>query len=347
MELWHLNIISDWDEVFDANFVGEWRKKADNWKETHVFFHPTIAKIWIDTYMPFRKMSPIFVVGRSKYGNQVLMPLVFWRRNWRNAFVKTIIPVGYSDFDYHDPIFMNDPTAQERASFWQELISLLKTFSPDEIIIDGIVRTPGNIDMTCGEVCPYLSLRNLKNGDDLLGFLKTSLRGDIRRQIRRMSEQGELRLKIYDSWDEAESTFNKFMAEHSVKWPNAYKAPGFHVNLLREGLPGGLVEFSSLNVGNRPVAWHLGFKHNGIYYYYMPCGDPEFASYSPVKVHLFKLIEHVIAANYNVFDHLRGDENYKSGWSDGFKHVNNIHMEMSAIASRFKTGLSRFAHKLR
>lgn len=104
---------------------------------SHVFFHPTVAKIWVDTYMPLRKMTPLFVWGESANGNKVFLPLVLWKRDWKGAFVHSIIPVGYSDYDYHDPLFQNEPSGEELSSFWDELIALLNSYRADDILLNG------------------------------------------------------------------------------------------------------------------------------------------------------------------------------------------------------------------
>ncbi len=163
-------------------------------------------------------------------------------------------------------------------------------------------------------------------------FFKTSLRGDLRRQMRRLEEIGPLKFKEYNSWEEIPAeTFHRFMHQHSLRWPNAYKAPHFHENLLREGLKTGVTHFSTLSVGDAEIAWHLGFKYRGRYYYYMPAGNQDYFKYSPTKVHLFFLMLRSVEHGYEVFDHLRGEENYKSGWSNGHIYVNVLHGTMSNI----------------
>lgn len=347
MNNWKFKITSSFEDIFSNNRIEQWNRFFNSAEESHVFFHSALVKAWIDTYVQLRKIKPIFVIGRSPKNNIVFMPFVLWYRNWKNAFVKSIIPVGYSDYDYHDPIFLKKPTKEERETFWQELIPLLRAFSVDEILIDGIVNKPQGLNMIQGEICPRLSLTSFHNSEDLLASLKTSLRGDIRRQMRRLSEHGELSIKIYNSFEEAKTTFEKFMIEHRAKWPNAYKAPRFHENLLKFGLPAEIVDFTSLNVGNKQIAWHLGFKWRGKYFYYMPCGDLEFSSFSPVKIHLFKLIEQTIFNNFTLFDHLRGDETYKEGWSNGCQYVNTLKIQSTRPTTKLKNQLSEFLHRLR
>ena len=129
---------------------------------------------------------------------------------------------------------------------------------------------------------------------------------------------------------------------HTLRWPHAYKAPLFHKNLL--GLCGinGPVHFSTLSVGDVVVAWHLGFEDDSTYYYYMPAGNPEYQKYSPVKIHLYYLICRAIKKGLVKYDHLRGDETYKSGWADGSIYVNSLRQFNSSLSTNMKRSLLKF-----
>ncbi len=371
MRRWRFDLFERYDLIFSEAAVSRWEKWISDAENAHIFFHPVPVRVWIDSYLPLRDIRLMFVWGRTAdNGNEVFLPLVKWRRNWRNAFLTSIVPVGYSDFDYHDPIFLKEPDEDLRDAFWAELIEELteelRNGGADDILIDGVTVPPScgeslsgeslsgerhrgeslSGEWSRGEICPRLNLATIPDGEALLRFLRTSLRGDIRRQTRRMEELGELELREYSGWDEAEGTFADFLECHGRRWPNAYKAPRFHENLLRAGLGTGVVDFTSLNIAGRPAAWHLGFRFRGVCYYYMPCADPEFSRFSPVKVHLFRLMSRAIERGDRVWDHLRGDENYKEGWSDGFQYVYGLRIDSPRLSSVLRHGVSNLAHSL-
>lgn len=336
--MWNFKITTDWGQIWNNSFQKQWQELLDASPTSHVFFHPTVAKVWVDTYMPLRKMDALFVWGKTE-SNSVFMPLVLWYRNWKSAFVKSIIPVGYSDYDYHDPLFLHSVSKDELCTFWGELLQELQKWGADEICINGITDssvTEGE-SWKKGEICPCLNIAGMKREPDLMTFFDTKLRGDIRRQKRRLNEIAFLEFKEYiDGQDIPNEVFEAFMDAHRKKWPNAYKAPRFHQNLINQCRPGGPIHFSTLNVGDTVVAWHLGFDFKGTYYYYMPAGNPEYKNFSPVKVHLYHLICRAIERGNTKYDHLRGDETYKSGWADGSQYVNTLFASRDCLTTKLK-----------
>ena len=337
--MWDFNIIQNWESVWKEEHLNKWNNLLKVSPTSHVFYHPLLVQIWIDTYMPLRDIAPIFIWGKSSKGNKVFLPMVLWKKNWKNAFIRTIIPVGYSDYDYHDPLFLERPTDKELSSFWKELIAKLKTFNADEISLTGFrdgcyVKDNHWIQ---DEICPSLDLVKISSEEDLMSFFSTKLRGDIRRQIRRLEEMGSLKFVEYRSVHEIPTgLFEQFMDAHCKKWPKAYKAPKFHNLLVESCSTNGPIHFSAMLLNDEAIAWHLGFEWQGIYYYYMPAGNPKYLKQSPVKIHLYNLIIRAINKGYKLYDHLRGDETYKTGWSDGFQYVNNRCLKNRCISSRIK-----------
>lgn len=337
---WTFHITERWEDIWNEGFQKKWLNLLDTSSNPHVFFHPALVKAWVDTYIPIRKIFPIFIWGESD-NNEAFLPLIFWHKNWKNAFLKVIIPAGYSDFDYHDPIFKDSTDKEAIVQFWNELLPILNKYHHDKIILDGLHGEfiPKTFATISDEPCPFLDLTNIKTEHELMNFFSTSLRGDIRRQIRRLNEIGTLTLHEYSSYNEVLPTFNRFLTEHTNKWPNAYKAPLFHINLIKEGL-GSVVHFSSIDIDNTPVAWHLGFELSETYYYYMPAGDFLYSKFSPVKIHLYHLIKRAIELGYHKYDHLRGEETYKQGWSNGIEKV--YYCEKSKKGSYTKMKLTIF-----
>jgi hypothetical protein len=279
------------------------------------------------------------------------MPLILWKQNWKNAFQRCLLPLGHSDFDYHDPLIIGHFSEDQYDEFWNKLFEEVDRINNiDRVYISGITKVPvkGNSRFYKEETCPFLTLSSFSDkGEDFLLSLKTSLRGDIRRQLRRLQENGDVAYRVLNSQSpDLKEQLQKLLFFHSIRWPKAYKAPRFHENLIQYGLKNGIVHFSVIYFNNKPISWHLGFAHRTTFYYYMPVIDPEYQSYSPGKLHLYWLNCWAIKNKLEIFDHLRGEENYKAGWTDQIAYIYKTEIETDKIMSKIKRQLIDFKNKL-
>jgi len=252
--------------------------------------------------------------------------------------------VGYSDYDYHDPIAAKtDKNTFDMASFWHHLIEFLNNKSPqsyDRIIIAGIHKSFAGISAGWRNdtICPWTDLTPFQRAEDFLPTLKRSLRGDLRRQLRRMQEKGKVSFIVYNRNHEKEALarLEPFLKAHSRRWPGAYKAPSFHENIIKRGLESGILHYSVLRINETSAAWHLGFVYRGRFYYYLPAQNEEFDRLSPGKVLLLKCVENAIERKLQIFDYLRGEENYKAGWTDKTETLWSFQMDGGHLSSRLK-----------
>jgi len=341
MTNWTFEWRRDWEAIWSEDFISKWQAWLEQSWSSHVFHHPSLVKAWVETYSPLWDIRPLFLT--AKFDDiLVFLPLVLWKRNWKNAFLREIIPAGFSDFDYHNPIITGKRTSFDPEEFWSRLLSEVDLLEVkyDSIKLTGMRSTfvGTGQNWQTGEICTYCDISTFTKSEEFLPILKSSLRGDLRRQMRRLQEHGELTYHVYSSEDLSESlaALPDFLRLHAHRWPNAYKAPGFHENLLRHGIPAGNVHFSELRIDGKPLSWHLGFIDDDRFYYYLPAIDPDFSRLSPGKVHLLKCVEEAIRLKLSVYDHLRGEESYKSGWTDKTEQLSVFMHRKNFISSKFK-----------
>lgn len=73
----------------------------------------------------------------------------------------------------------------------------------------------------------------------------------------------------------------------------------------------GATTTSTLSVGERLIAGHIGVRHDGVFHYWMPSYDAAAAPAAPGLLLLERLIEASIGAGDRIFDFLEGQEQYK------------------------------------
>jgi hypothetical protein len=334
---WEIEIVSDWNEVYSEKFQQKWLKYIEEAIQPNIFFHPSLCMAWIETYRPIRNLTPHFCTAR-KDDTTVFIPLVLWRQNWKNAFRQIIVPVGFSDFDYHDPLVNRHLNYNDWQSFFHSLISHLKQKVVfDKIEFNGIrVKMSEDFSLKEDDKAPFCDLRSFSGSKEYLQNMGFNLRRNIQKQLKRINNLGPINLKHYKDIDDALYALSNFLEIHSLRWPNAYKAPLFHENLLRSGINAGIVDFSSLYSGDRILSYHLGFIDGNRYYCYMIAFNTDYEALSPAKIHLYLLVEYAFKHGYQTFDFLRGVENYKSGWTNNFEYLYNYYLVNDRISSKYK-----------
>ncbi len=336
---WRFTTYRSWDEVDDPAFLERWEQLTDASLNAHVFNHPVMVKAWTDTYRPLRDIVPLYVLGEAE-GVKVFLPLVLWKRNWKNAFVRLIVPAGFSDYDYHDPLISCTGRHETGETFWESFENVFEAEHGgafDKIVLNGF-RTAGSTKGWERErvECPYSDLSGYAGFDDFFSNLKKKLRSDIRRRERRLSEIGELTYVSYDAGtvSDAVRSLPAMLDAHRKRRPKAYKAPGFHERIVTYGIPASIVHFSELRLDGKSISWRLGFLYKKRFYSYMPAFLEEYAEFSPNKVHLSRVIEECFSRGVTCFDHLRGDHRYKEEWPTEKAPLYFYERESGRVSSR-------------
>lgn len=287
------------------------------------FYHPAAANVWIDVHKGIRDIQPRFLIG-SNGQCQAFVPLVLWRRSWKQAAQRVLLPVGHDDFDYNEPLVIAGGEAFDWSNFWSAMLSeCRKTYGHeyDRIELKGVrgIYVAGHSFFTEKEECPLLDLSRLSDAGECMRTLSGGERRELERRKRNLQAIGEVSHHVYDAAEDhqAAGALIKMLDAHRRRWPKAYKADGFHRKLLLQLMPAGLLHFSELRLANKAISWRFAFKDRQTFYSYMPAFDVEWMQYSPGTLHLLENIKWAIQHKYATFDFLRGREKYKDSWSSG------------------------------
>jgi CelD/BcsL family acetyltransferase involved in cellulose biosynthesis len=311
--------MTTWDQVWDPAFVAQWEAWIDGSPNGHVFFHPAVARVWTDVYRGLRDIEPRFLVGRAGADAVAFLPLVYDRGGWKDGWVRVLQPVGFNEYDYHDPILTAPLPPATAAGFWEcfaretarqgaDLVSVPRV---REALASGV---PGFRRI---ESAPFIELAGFASYEDLVATRSRNLRQGLRRKRRRFEEEAGGRFRVFGPSEvpQARECLPRFRLAHEAKWPLAYRAPGFFERLVGDLLPLGLLHFSTLEAGGQPISWHLGFLHRACLYWYVPVYDAAWERFSPGQIHLAALVEEAVKRGCRTFDFLRGEERYKYEWT--------------------------------
>ena len=320
---WSFEHITTWEGVLSATFQDRWRRWANEASNPNVFLHPAMGNAWIETYRKLRCIEPKFIVAKS--GKlEFFVPLILWRRNWKHAAQRVLTSIGHSDFDYLEPLGVNLDSNSSWDRIWEPLILEIQSRwgSLYDIFELGCIRSPyiGAMNLfTQVDESPFLDLSSFSSGEEFWNWMGSKQRTEIRRRQRKLEQLGSIDFHVFRPEEEhlAQDSLLEMLKTHSCRWPNAYKAPGFHRNLISHLLRAGILHFSEIRLNGRAISWRIGFVSNSRFHSYMPAFLQEYSTYSPGILHMVKCIEDAIRMGFKTYDYLRGAETYKEGWTSG------------------------------
>ena len=201
------------------------------------------------------------------------------------------------------------------------------------------------------DACPYINLK--KGWQEILKCLKSKLKAEIFRNERKLQEKGYLVFKSHTEKIPPEKLLKDYFDMHIKKWKYYSKSYSqFQYKHWREFITSlsslmfnsGWLDLSYLEFNNYMVACHFGFKYNDRLYYYMPTFDPAFATYSPAKILIMKMIEHLHNYGLKEFDFLRGKEPYKMAWTKISRPIYNVLYYSKIVPLRYSGFIYRALH---
>ena len=149
-------------------------------------------------------------------------------------------------------------------------------------------------------------------------------RYSVRRGVRRLESRGPLSFRVFDSGADVDRWLPEFFDQHIQRWKNTGSPSPFADEAFRDwyrilahaALAAGWLHFSLLECGGRPAAFHFGFNHGGVLYWYKPSFSPEFARQSPGTALISNLIKDARDRGLKELDFAAGQEPFKDRFSN-------------------------------
>jgi CelD/BcsL family acetyltransferase involved in cellulose biosynthesis len=184
-----------------------------------------------------------------------------------------------------------------------------------------------NIKSVTKDSSAYI-LNMYKTADSWQGFEKTlpaKRRNDLKRCSKLLSGIGDLKFSSTKEPALVSERIDRLIAFHKERWHGKGLKSQFcdprvvlhYRAIMRNFSSQGWLELASMTLNNEYLALAIGYTYNHRYYYYMPAFNRTYSKYSPGNLLIKNLLESFYpAGQIRIFDLLRGDEAYKSIWSD-------------------------------
>jgi CelD/BcsL family acetyltransferase involved in cellulose biosynthesis len=152
--------------------------------------------------------------------------------------------------------------------------------------------------------------------EEYLEALTTKQRHEVRRKLRRLSEEGQIEYRFIDSGGAIPAAMNTFfrmfVESRQDKADFMTERMKSFFNLLADTMAGiGLLRLGVLELDNQPVAEIMCFDYNNCIYLYNSGYDPRYTSLSAGLLSKVLAIKDSIEKGKKRFDFLKGAEIYK------------------------------------
>lgn len=299
--------------------IPAWRTLHEQHSKS-LFTHPEWIMCWWE-FLGKPSGCRLFIAVVKK-GEELagLAPLVISRRKG----LRILEWAGADVFDYCDSIAVEEADA---VALWQAIhaskaydIAMIKDVRP-EASSQGALKKIGRESKHTGT---QFITNHWKNSQEWLSWLGYDKRKKYKQRISQLEKQGEIQFDVYEN-----STFPEGALERLIElkraWYESVSKSGvftdpnilpFFQRLSKIAAAQGKLHFSTLSANGAVIASHLGFVHQGSFYYYTTAYDAKWGKYSPGQVLMWKLIFWSIDNQLKEFDLMRGEEVYKSFFTD-------------------------------
>lgn len=261
-----------------------------------------------------------------------IAPLVF-RATSRFGFVVRRLESLASPADYTNFVVGSDPAGQidaivdylvQTKDQWDlvDLRSLRETGNVKTLIQRALSSTKLIYRVLPEERCPYLAIQT--NWSGIVSKLSRSSRRTLRNQqyhLDRMRAEG-LRVRIVEDPQEELGLLEKLVALEAQKRtggklmpPFLAKYPQVFQSLFDTLGPRGWIYVALMELGDRLIAWQLGFRCGKGLWDFSKAYDRSFARLSPGTMLIPAVLDYGFSHGYKEYDFLMGEEPYKMTWS--------------------------------
>jgi hypothetical protein len=261
---------------------------------------------------------------------------LIYRESSRFGFKVRRLESLASPADYYDVVVGDDPARQVDAMIdflaqtkdqWDlvNLRSLRETGNVQNLIERALSRTKLIYRLVPEERCPYLPI---EAGSSLMvSRLSHSSRRTLRRKqhrLERMYAEG-LRVRIILNPHEESRLIDRLISVKTQKLvdgklvvPVLAKYPEVFQSLFDNLGRHGWIYVALMELGNRAIAWLMGFRCGKKLWGYQRAYDPCFSQLSPGTMLFLAILDYGFSHGYEEYDFLTGEEPYKMMWSAGF-----------------------------
>ena len=311
----------------------EWTSLLDSAASNHPFLTWEWVSTWWDVYGSRRRLHVL--VARDDSGRMVgLAPLQLWARRLlgvRRFTIAEFLGAG-GDVTSDRLDFVIRPGLEHAVSelFVRHLAESpaidafdLRPFAGDAPALaecqSWLMGQRGQVTSQVESVCPIVRLPD--TWPAFMAGRSKNYRKKMGEYERRCERDYRARWRVSDSTDSVAADLETLAVLHRRRWDGrsrAFATPEymeFHRRLVTLFFGRGWIRLFAMENDSGPIAMLYCFAYNKRYYFYQAGRDPAYARHRAGLVLLHKAIRHAVSEGAELFDFLRGGEDYKYLWA--------------------------------
>lgn len=325
---WVFSWLRSWDEIWGPEHLGAWLSAARAPGGTSPFMHPDLVRAWLATQGGEARLLPFFLVARRSDGARAWWLLVQPRTSPAAGLIRHLRPVGEGTggphFAYSDPILLPGVSGATASDFWPAALQEVSRHASSWFDVLTLPRMRESVvgqgsGLTLREGAPFVRLDVYPDFAAYMAARPNGLLHQIERKQRKLAAGEGYVFREYGSDEVADvlAWLPDLVAAQQARYPGSAIAPGLLENIVRAGMPGGLVRASVLRIGDRVASWRLDYDLAGTLYLAFCAINSAFGRASPGALHAYHALEAHMGRGGRRYDLLIGAQAYKYDWTDG------------------------------
>ena len=184
-------------------------------------------------------------------------------------------------------------------------------------------------------ICPYLPLNG--DWDSFVNSLSKNQRYNLRRRTRKLFEEFDAKLEILEDPEELEIAVDELFRLHEDRFKTKQDQSIFRADLRKNFhkkvggyfLEKDILRLFRLSVNNKTIASLYCYEFANKLFYFQFGMDPEWAKHSPGVVIMGRAIKYANDKGLDLFDFMRGSEDYKFKWTDKIRKMVTVDLAIT------------------